>query len=140
MYVSMMQPMALVSQSLLTASTERPIPGYAITDQSSQPKPNRKPVKRPATLVAWLSNESRRQTDWQTDGPRNKFVDSSIWTNKVARKKSDKYSTSRPVYHALSVHLSQATSITRFDDRYTEAKFSKTGVWDSSRVLVPLFL
>ena len=35
-----------------------------------------------------------------------------------------------PVYHALSVHLSRAKLTTRFDDRYTEAKFSKSGVWD----------
>ena len=35
-----------------------------------------------------------------------------------------------PVYHALSVHLSRAKLITRFDDRYAVAKFSKSGVWD----------
>jgi len=29
-----------------------------------------------------------------------------------------------PVYHALSVHLSRAKLITRFDDRYAVAKFS----------------
>jgi len=29
-----------------------------------------------------------------------------------------------PVYHAPSVHLSRAKSITRFDDQYAEAKFS----------------
>ena len=34
-----------------------------------------------------------------------------------------------PVYHALSVHLSRAMLITRFDDRYAEAKFSKSRVW-----------
>ena len=33
-----------------------------------------------------------------------------------------------PVYHALSVHLSRAKLITRFDDRYAVAKFSKSGV------------
>ena len=31
-----------------------------------------------------------------------------------------------PVYHALSVHLSRAKLITRFDDRYAVAKFSKS--------------
>ena len=35
-----------------------------------------------------------------------------------------------PVYHALSAHLSRAKSITCFDDRYTKAQFSKSGVWD----------
>jgi len=34
------------------------------------------------------------------------------------------------VYHALSVHLSRAKWITRFDDRYAVAKFSKSGVYD----------
>ena len=34
-----------------------------------------------------------------------------------------------PVYHALSVHLSPAKLITRFDDRYAVAKFSKSRVW-----------
>jgi len=34
-----------------------------------------------------------------------------------------------PVYHALSVHLSRAMLITRFDDRYAVAKFSKYRVW-----------
>ena len=34
----------------------------------------------------------------------------------------------RPVYHALSVHLSRAKLITRFDDRYAVAKFCKSGV------------
>jgi len=33
-----------------------------------------------------------------------------------------------PVYHALSVHLSRAKLITRFDDRYAVAKFSQSGV------------
>ena len=33
-----------------------------------------------------------------------------------------------PVYHALSVHLSRAKLITRFDDRYAVAKFSKSEV------------
>jgi len=35
-----------------------------------------------------------------------------------------------PVYHVLSVHLSRGELITRFDDRYTKAKFSKSGVWN----------
>jgi len=35
-----------------------------------------------------------------------------------------------PVYHALSVHLSRAKLITRFDDRYAVAKFSTSEVWD----------
>ena len=35
-----------------------------------------------------------------------------------------------PVYHAVSVHLSRAKSIARFDDRYTEAKFSNSRVRD----------
>jgi len=34
-----------------------------------------------------------------------------------------------PVYHALSVHLSRAKLITRFDDRYVVAKFLKSGVY-----------
>ena len=32
---------------------------------------------------------------------------------------------------ALSVHLSRAKLITRFDDRYAVAKFSKSGVYDT---------
>ena len=35
-----------------------------------------------------------------------------------------------PDYHALSVHLRRAKLTTRFDDRYAEAKFSKSGVPD----------
>ena len=35
-----------------------------------------------------------------------------------------------PVYHTLSVHLFQAKLITRFDDRYAVAKFSKSVVED----------
>ena len=38
-----------------------------------------------------------------------------------------------PVNHALSDHLSRAKSITcvnDFDDRYVEAKFFKSVVWD----------
>ena len=35
-----------------------------------------------------------------------------------------------PVYHAVSVRLSRAKSITLFDDRYKKAKFSKSRVWD----------
>jgi len=31
-----------------------------------------------------------------------------------------------PVYHTLSVHPSRARLITRFDDRYAVAKFSKS--------------
>ena len=34
------------------------------------------------------------------------------------------------ISHALSVHLSRANLITRFDDRYAVAKFSKSGVYD----------
>ena len=34
-----------------------------------------------------------------------------------------------PVYHALSVHLSRAKLITRFDDLLAVAKFSKSGVY-----------
>jgi len=34
-----------------------------------------------------------------------------------------------PVYHVLSVQLLRAKLITRFDDRYTVAKFSKSRVW-----------
>jgi len=33
-----------------------------------------------------------------------------------------------PVYHALSVHLCQTKSIICFRNRYTEAKFLKSGV------------
>ena len=35
-----------------------------------------------------------------------------------------------PVYYALSVHLCRAKSITRFDDRSAEAKFSQSRLWD----------
>ena len=35
-----------------------------------------------------------------------------------------------PVYHALSVHLRRAKSITLFDDRCADANFSKLGVLD----------
>ena len=38
--------------------------------------------------------------------------------------------STRPVDHALSVHLCRAKSITRSDDRHTEGNFSKSGVWD----------
>jgi len=36
-----------------------------------------------------------------------------------------------PVYRALSIHLSPAKLITRFDDRYAMAKFSKSRVWSN---------
>jgi len=45
-----------------------------------------------------------------------------------------------PVYHALSVHLSRAKSVTRFDDRYAVAKFPKSRVWSKVPEKVPLFL
>jgi len=52
----------------------------------------------------------------------------------VERRSSEVLSTSLiddgPVYHALSVHLSRAKLITRFDDRYAVAKFSKSGLSD----------
>ena len=35
-----------------------------------------------------------------------------------------------PVYHVVSIYLCRAESISRFDDRYAEAKFLKSGVWD----------
>jgi len=38
-----------------------------------------------------------------------------------------------PVYHPLSVHLSRAKLITRFNDRYAVAKFFKSGVQDKVR-------
>ena len=37
-----------------------------------------------------------------------------------------------PDYHAVSVHHSRAKLITRFDDRYAVAKFSKSGVQDKA--------
>ena len=50
----------------------------------------------------------------------------------VERRSSEVLSTyltdDGPVYHALSAHLSRAKLITRFDDRYAVAKFSKSGV------------
>ena len=44
-----------------------------------------------------------------------------------------------PVYHALSVHLSRAKLITRFDDRYAVAKLSPEFRTKFQRE-VPLFL
>jgi len=47
-----------------------------------------------------------------------------------------------PVYHALSVHLSRAKLITRFDDRqaYAVATFSKSRVWSKVSEGILLFL
>ena len=42
-----------------------------------------------------------------------------------------------PVYHALSVHLCRAKSITHFDDRYAESKLPKSRVWDKVQREVP---
>jgi len=43
-----------------------------------------------------------------------------------------------PVYHARSVHLRRAKSITRFDDRYAKAKFSKSSNWENrSEIAIP---
>jgi len=51
----------------------------------------------------------------------------------VERRSSEVLSTQLtddgPVYHALSVHLCRAQLITRFDDLYAVAKFSKSGIW-----------
>ena len=44
------------------------------------------------------------------------------------------------VYHVLSVHLSRAESITRFDDRCIKAKFSKSESGTKFQREVPLFL
>jgi len=48
----------------------------------------------------------------------------------VERRSSEVLSTQLtddgPVYHAVSVHLSRAKLITRFDDQYAVAKFSKS--------------
>jgi len=50
----------------------------------------------------------------------------------VDRRSSEVLSTQLtddgPVYHALSVHLSLAKLITRFDDRYAVAKIFMSGV------------
>ena len=63
----------------------------------------------------------------------------------VKRRSSEVLSTQLtddgPVYHALSVHLSRDKLITRFDDQYAVAKFSKSGVYEqvpekSARILV----
>ena len=52
----------------------------------------------------------------------------------VERRSSEVLSTlltnGGPVYHAVSVYLSRAKLITRFDDRYAVAKFSKSGLYD----------
>ena len=45
-----------------------------------------------------------------------------------------------PVYYALSVRLRRAKSTTRFDDRYIEAKFSKSGACDKVPEGSTLFL
>ena len=51
---------------------------------------------------------------------------------KVERRSSEVLSTlltdDGPLYHDLSVHLSRAKLITRFDVRYAVAKFSKSRV------------
>ena len=62
----------------------------------------------------------------------------------IQRRSSEVLSTQLtddgPVYHARSVHLSRAKLITRFDDRYVVAKFSKSRVWNkSSRGQYPYF-
>jgi len=44
-----------------------------------------------------------------------------------------------PVYHILSVHLSQVKLITRFDDQYAVAKFSPEFRTEFQRE-VPVFL
>jgi len=44
----------------------------------------------------------------------------------VKRELFHKNTYNGPVYHALSIHLSQGKLITRFADRYTVAKFSKS--------------
>ena len=53
-------------------------------------------------------------------------------TTAVERRSSEVLSTKltndSPVCHALSVHLSRAKLITRFDDQYAVAKFSKSRV------------
>ena len=46
----------------------------------------------------------------------------------------------RPTLSALSIHLCRDNLITRFDDRYAVAKFSKSGVLAKVPEEVPLFL
>ena len=53
---------------------------------------------------------------------------------------STKLTDDGPVHHALSVHLSRAKLITRFDDRYAVAKFSKCRLGAKLQRKVPLFL
>ena len=48
------------------------------------------------------------------------------YSGRASELLSTKLTNDGPVYHALSVHLSRADST--FDDRYTVAKFSKSGV------------
>jgi len=54
---------------------------------------------------------------------------------------STKLTDDGPVYRALSVHLSRAKLITRFDDRYAVAKFSLSPELGANvQREVPLFL
>ena len=46
----------------------------------------------------------------------------------VKRELFHKNTYNGPVYHVLSIHLSQGKLITRFADRYAVAKFSKSRV------------
>jgi len=62
----------------------------------------------------------------------------------VERRSSEVLSTlltdDGPVYHALSVHLSRAKLITRFNDRYAVAKFLSPEFGEKFQREVPLFL
>ena len=61
----------------------------------------------------------------------------------VERRSSEVLSTyltdDGPVYHALSVHLSGAKLISRFDDRYAVAKFLSPEFRTKFQREVPLF-
>ena len=74
-----------------------------------------------------------------TLGSRRRAVDASdlrqcalVQTRIKSTTRSSTYTAYRygPVYHALNIYLCQAKSITRFEERYTESKFSTSGVWD----------
>ena len=107
--------------------------------RSHRPTPPQRPARTRATSLSgkhYLSTNINYKAVTIRPARLNCAVDRKLddYCDKlvVERRSSEVLSTQLtddcPVYRALSVQLSRAKSITRFDDRRTEAKFSKSGV------------
>ena len=88
------------------------------------------------------NNRSNNKYQLPLSDPHDRIVDrarrSAQQTTVVEHRSSEVLSTQLtddgPVYYALSVHLSRAKLITRFDDQYAAANFSTSRDWSRTSI------